>query len=122
MKIISFIEDEEVVEKILKHLGLWDLKVRLPPKAKVPSITTSIDDSDSQVPFSAPSFYPDPEHPMDSYRISKPHGVTPMVAISAIDVFFLGYPKSLDLIFIYLSGLMISNKRQSEVVIKLRNM
>ena len=31
-----------------------------------------------------------------------------MVSISAIDVFFLGYPKSLDLIFIYLSGLMIS--------------
>jgi len=30
------------------------------------------------------------------------------VAISAIDVFFSGYPKSLDLIFIYLSGLMIS--------------
>jgi hypothetical protein len=31
-----------------------------------------------------------------------------MVTISAIDVFFSGYPKSLDLIFIYLSGLMIS--------------
>jgi hypothetical protein len=31
-----------------------------------------------------------------------------MVSISAIDVFFSGYPKSLDLIFIYLSGLMIS--------------
>jgi 3-hydroxyacyl-CoA dehydrogenase len=25
-KIISFIEDEEVIEKILKHLGLWDMK------------------------------------------------------------------------------------------------
>ena len=34
---------------------------------KVPFVTISIDDSDSQVPFSAPSFYPDPEHPMDSY-------------------------------------------------------
>jgi len=30
-------------------------------------------------------------------------------SVSAIDVFFSGYPKSLDLIFIYLSGLMISN-------------
>jgi hypothetical protein len=26
MKIISFVEDEEVIKKILKHLGLWDLK------------------------------------------------------------------------------------------------
>ena len=51
----------------LKHLGLWDLKVRPPPKAKAPSVTISIDDSDSQVPFSAPPFYPDPEYPVDSY-------------------------------------------------------
>jgi hypothetical protein len=31
-----------------------------------------------------------------------------MVAISAIDVLFSDHPKCLDLIFIYLSGLMIS--------------
>jgi len=62
MKIISFIEDEEVIEKILKHLGLWDLKLRHPPKVKAPSVTISIDDSDSQVPFSTPPFYPDPEY------------------------------------------------------------
>ena len=61
------VEDEEVIEKILKHLGLWDLKVRPPPKVKAPSVTISIDDSDSQVPFSAPPFYPDPNYPMDSY-------------------------------------------------------
>jgi hypothetical protein len=67
--ILAFIEDEEVIEKILKHLGLWDLKVRPSPKVKAPSRTISIDDSDSQVPFSTPSFYPDREHPMDSYRI-----------------------------------------------------
>ena len=30
MQVISFIEDEEVIEKILKHLRLWDLKVRPP--------------------------------------------------------------------------------------------
>ena len=66
MKIISFIEDEEVIEKILKHLGLWDLKARPPPKAKAPSLTISIDDSDSQVPFSTPPFYPDPDYPIHS--------------------------------------------------------
>lgn len=64
---LAFIEDEEVIEKILKHLGLWDLKVGPPPKVKAPSVTILIDDSDSQVPFSAPSFYPDPDYPMDSY-------------------------------------------------------
>ena len=26
MKIISFIEDEQVIKKILKHLGLWEVK------------------------------------------------------------------------------------------------
>jgi hypothetical protein len=66
----------------------------------------------SQVPFSGPSFYPGPDYSIDSYRISKPHGVTPMVAISAIDMLFSDHQKCLDLIFIYLSGLMISNDNQ----------
>ena len=74
MRIISFVEDEEVIEKILKHLALWNLKVRPPPKLKGPSVTISIDDSDSQVLFSAPSFYPDPEYPLDSYVISNLYG------------------------------------------------
>jgi hypothetical protein len=26
MQIITFIEDEEVIEMILKHLGLWEMK------------------------------------------------------------------------------------------------
>jgi hypothetical protein len=43
MRILAFIEDEEVIEKILKHLGLWDLKVRPPPKVKASSLTISID-------------------------------------------------------------------------------
>ena len=40
-----------MIEKILKHLGLWDLKVKPPPKVKVPSVTISIDYSDSHVPL-----------------------------------------------------------------------
>ena len=67
MRIFTLIDDEELIEKILKHLGLWDLKVRPPPKVKAPSVTISIDDSDSQGPFSTPSFYPDPDYPVDSY-------------------------------------------------------
>jgi len=54
MRILAFIEDEEVIEKIFKHLGLWDLNVRPPPKMKVPSVMICIDYSDSQFPFSAP--------------------------------------------------------------------
>ena len=30
-RIIAFIEDEQLVKKILKHLGLWEVK-RKPPK------------------------------------------------------------------------------------------
>ena len=32
MKIIAFIEDEEVIKKILKHLELWKMKADLPLK------------------------------------------------------------------------------------------
>ena len=31
MRIIAFIEDEEVVKKTLKHLGLWEIKQGLAP-------------------------------------------------------------------------------------------
>jgi len=66
MKIISFIEDEEVIEKILKYLGLWDLKARPPPRAKTPSVTICLYDSDSQI-SSPDSFYAHPDYPIDSY-------------------------------------------------------
>ncbi len=36
MKIISFIENEEVIKKILKHLGLWEMKARPPQKSNTP--------------------------------------------------------------------------------------
>jgi hypothetical protein len=45
---------------------------------------------------------------MDYNRISKPRWVTPMVTVSAIDLLFSDHQKSLDLIFIYLPGLVIS--------------
>ena len=37
MKVISVIEDEEIIKKILKHLGLWEVKTRSPPKATRPT-------------------------------------------------------------------------------------
>ena len=50
MRIISFIEDEEVVKKILKHLGLWLVKQKPPPRANGPPGELHIDYSDSQIP------------------------------------------------------------------------
>ncbi len=42
MKIISFIEDEQLVKKILKHLDLWDVKRKPPPCANSPPPETFI--------------------------------------------------------------------------------
>jgi hypothetical protein len=59
MRILAFIEDEEVIKKILKHLGLWEIKERPPPK--VPEY--SIDCSVSQLPASDTWLYVDPQYP-----------------------------------------------------------
>ena len=52
MRIIAFIEDPEVIKKILKHLDLWNLKARPPPRADAPpnNIEPHLDYSDSQLP------------------------------------------------------------------------
>ena len=66
MKVISVIEDEEVIKKILKHLGLWERKARPPPKATIPAKTfeCNIDYSSSPVhPDSEKWLYTDPEYP-----------------------------------------------------------
>jgi hypothetical protein len=68
MRILAFIEDEEVTKKILKNLGLWELTPRPPPRsAKSQHLSTEphIDYSDSQVPPSDNGFYVDPEYPAD---------------------------------------------------------
>jgi hypothetical protein len=33
MKVISVIEAQDTIKEILKHLGLWEVKPRPPPKA-----------------------------------------------------------------------------------------
>lgn len=50
MRISSFIQDQEVIQKILKHLGLWLVKPRVGPRANAPPKELSIDWSDSQIP------------------------------------------------------------------------
>jgi hypothetical protein len=51
MRIISFIEQPEVIDKILRHLDLWDPKIHGPPSSKTDHIPELIfDDSFSQLP------------------------------------------------------------------------
>lgn len=73
MRIIAFIEDDEVIKKILKHLGLWEINQRPPPKATClravthrqagPPTDYSIDYSVSQLPGSDKWLYADPQYP-----------------------------------------------------------
>ena len=64
MKIIAFIEQAEIIEKILKHLGLWNVKKRPLPKIHSPpgeedyffSQITPWDDD-----------YSDPDYPFEAY-------------------------------------------------------
>jgi hypothetical protein len=45
MKILSFIESSEVIKKILKHLGLWEMKARPLPMASALPGNIQIDHS-----------------------------------------------------------------------------
>ena len=66
MRIIAFIEEEEIIKKIPKHLGLWDIEDRPPPKeakAQPKCIESYIDYSDSQLPPSDNYLYVDYEDP-----------------------------------------------------------
>ena len=61
MRILAFIEDPEIIKKILKHLDLWDLKARPPLRANAPPSNIHIDKSDSQVPPCEIYLYCDPD-------------------------------------------------------------
>jgi len=51
MKTISFIEEIEIIEMILQHLGVWDIRNHDPPQPDQVYIPELIyDDSDSQIP------------------------------------------------------------------------
>jgi len=50
MRVISFTEDPEVIKKILKHLGLWLVKPKPPPRANGPPVGHHIDYADTQFP------------------------------------------------------------------------
>jgi len=68
MRTIAFIEDEKVIKKILKHLGLWKAEAWSSSKVNASSPTIYLDDSESQI-LSPDFLYAHPDYPMDS-RVS----------------------------------------------------
>ena len=75
MRIISFIEDREVIKAILKHLGLWFVESRPTPKAHAPPALNQngsgpagyVLDHFSQIPMCDDHLYRDPDYPWDAY-------------------------------------------------------
>jgi len=66
MRIIAFIEQAEIIEKILKHLGLWLVKKRPPPRIHSPPVALCVDSSDSQIP-PWDDEYSNPDYPFEAY-------------------------------------------------------
>jgi hypothetical protein len=66
MRIISLIDDSQIIKKILKHLGLWDVKRKPPPRANGPPSETSIIYDESSSP-SADDYLIDADYPIETY-------------------------------------------------------
>ena len=70
MRILAFIEDQDVIKKILKHLGLWDQKAR-PPHFRIDYSHRDVGpygpEADSQAPPSDDYLFHDPEYPIEAY-------------------------------------------------------
>ena len=63
MRVIAFIEERAVIEKILKHLGLWLVNSRAPPRKLASRVC-----EDLGIEEPAPDdFFPDPDHSWDDY-------------------------------------------------------
>ena len=54
MKIVAFIEELYLIEKILRHLGLWEIRNHDPPESDISDFIPDLvyDFSDSQIPVS----------------------------------------------------------------------
>jgi len=66
MRIISAIEQADVIEKILKYLGLWMPNRSPPPRANSPPEGIIVDYLDSQIP-SVDDYLIDPDYPIKIY-------------------------------------------------------
>jgi len=74
MRIISFIEDAQVIREILTHLGLWLIRSRPPPKIHdPPNIAYAPSDYLAHAPHPQTDCYADPEHSWDDYIYPEGH-------------------------------------------------
>ena len=67
MRIISTIEDQEVIKIILNHLGLWLIGPRPRAKAHAPPVREYIVDGSSPTGFPDNTSYGDPDYSWDAY-------------------------------------------------------
>jgi hypothetical protein len=67
MRIISFIEDRDVIKTILNHLGLWLIRSKPPAKAHAPPVREYAADGSCHTAFPADAVYGDPEYSWDAY-------------------------------------------------------
>ena len=65
-RIISLIDDRQLVKKILKHLDLWDVKHKPPARANSPPIETFVNYAESSSP-SADDYIIDADYPIETY-------------------------------------------------------
>jgi hypothetical protein len=65
MRILAFIENQEIIRKILTHLGLY--LVRSKPLPRAPPKDFWLDSPYSQVPDSEDYLHADPEYTVDDY-------------------------------------------------------
>ncbi len=66
MRVIVFIEDPDVIKKILRHLGLWDVKRKPLPTANATSIGV-FPAYDEQPGPSRDDYIRDPDYPAEAY-------------------------------------------------------
>jgi len=66
MRVIAFIEDPDVIQQILKHLGLWDVKRKPRPVANAPPIDVFPAYNEQPGP-SADDYICAPQYPADAY-------------------------------------------------------
>lgn len=65
MKIIALVEQPEIIQQILKHVGLWEVKSRSTSKTHSPPGELQVDCTGSQVEFYDEYEYCDPDYSVD---------------------------------------------------------
>ena len=66
MRVVAFIENPDVIKKILKHLGQWDVKRKPRPTANAPPIDV-FPTYDEQPGPNTDDYITDPDYPAEAY-------------------------------------------------------